>query len=89
MVERIKKLFKKKNKEEKNNSFGNYLTMHHKVNFLENENEILKEQIKSRLFDIFMEKVGEPDKINRLEKENYRLRKQNKKLKEKLRNSLL
>ena len=55
-----------------------------KVNTLENENEILKDTLKNELYIAIINKVGESDKIKKLQEENQRLRKHNKDLKEML-----
>lgn len=56
-----------------------------KINTLENENETLKEVIKSELYKEFMSKLGEPLQMERLKEENKKLRKKVKLLKEILR----
>ena len=53
-----------------------------RINTLENENKVLKETIKDELYKTFMEKLGEPQTIERLKKENKHLRKRIKALKE-------
>ena len=88
MVEKIKELLRiKQSEEKKSDNILNVFKLRQKINYLENENEVLKEQIKSRLYEVFLDKIGEPDTIARLKKENYRLRKHNRELKEKLKNS--
>lgn len=52
-----------------------------KINTLENKIEELESVIKDELYKIFMEKLSEPAKMERLIKENKRLRKKNKLLK--------
>lgn len=69
MVQKIKDIFNSK------------VMLQQKINLLENENEILKETIKDELYKEFMKKLSEPEKVERLEKENTRLRKRNRKLK--------
>lgn len=54
------------------------------VNTLENKIATLENAIKDELYVIFMEKLSEPGEILRYKKENTRLRKQNKLLKEML-----
>ena len=58
-----------------------------KINSLENENETLKEVIKSELYKLFMNKLGENIELDRLKSENKRLRKNNKILREMLKES--
>ncbi len=53
-----------------------------KINTLENENEVLKNTIKDRLYEIFMAKLQEPDENLKLKKDNKKLRKEIKALKE-------
>lgn len=53
-----------------------------KINTLENKVEELESIIKDELYKIFMEKLSEPAKMERLIQENKRLRKKNKLLKE-------
>ena len=53
-----------------------------KINTLENKIEELESVIKDELYEIFMEKLSEPAKMERLIEENKRLRKKNKLLKE-------
>lgn len=53
-----------------------------KINTLENKIEELEGIIKDELYEIFMEKLSEPAKMERLIEENKRLRKKNKLLKE-------
>lgn len=53
-----------------------------KINTLENKIEELEGIIKDELYKIFMEKLSEPAKMERLIEENKRLRKKNKLLKE-------
>lgn len=53
-----------------------------RLNTLENENEILKDTLKNELYIAIINKVGESDKIKKLQEENQRLRKHNKDLKE-------
>lgn len=60
----------------------NKLQLIHKVNTLELENITLKDTIKNELYKTFMDKLNEPQEINRLKKENSNLRKKNKVLKQ-------
>lgn len=53
-----------------------------RINTLENENETLKETIKNELYKSFMNKLNEPLELDRIKKENKRLRKKVKILKE-------
>ena len=53
-----------------------------KINFLELKVEELENTIKDELFKILMDKLQEPQEINRLKKENTNLRKKNKVLKQ-------
>lgn len=53
-----------------------------KINTLTNEKEILEECVKNELYKTFMEKLNEPLEIERLKKENKRLRAKVKPLKE-------
>lgn len=53
-----------------------------KINTLELKNEDLKNTIKSKLYEDFMNKLDETDEIKRLRKENYKLRKKVKRLKQ-------
>ena len=64
--------------------FSDKVALQQKLNILENENGILKETIKNELYKDFINKLSEPEKMARLEKENTILRKHNKKLKNKL-----
>lgn len=53
-----------------------------KINSLELKVEELEDTIKDELFKILMDKLQEPQEINRLKKENTNLRKKNKVLKQ-------
>lgn len=53
-----------------------------RINTLELENETLKETIKDELYKTFMEKLGEPQEMERLRNDNKALRKKIKTLKE-------
>lgn len=48
--------------------------LNHKVNTLENENDILREIIKNELYKDFIKSFGEQDTIKKLKEENKRLR---------------
>lgn len=56
-----------------------------RINNLELEKSVLEETIKSELYKTFMDKLQEPQEINRLRKENKNLRIKNKTLKNLLR----
>jgi hypothetical protein len=53
-----------------------------KINTLENKISTLEGVIKDELYNLFIEKLGEPAEMKRLKKDNKRLRQQNKSLKE-------
>lgn len=53
-----------------------------RLNTIENELETLKNVVKSELYKEFISKLGEQYEIDRLKKENKKLRMQNKTLKE-------
>ena len=53
-----------------------------KINTLENKIETLENSIKDELYKEFMKKLGETTEIDRLKKENKKLRIKNKELKE-------
>lgn len=53
-----------------------------KINKLENELEALKLSVKDELYKEFMQKLGEPTEMERLRKENKRLRLKNRELRE-------
>ena len=53
-----------------------------KINTLENKVSTLEGVIKDELYNLFIEKLGEPAEMKRLKKDNKRLRQQNKSLKE-------
>ena len=53
-----------------------------KINKLENELETLKLSVKDELYKEFMQKLGEPTEMERLRKENKRLRLKNRELRE-------
>lgn len=61
--------------------FDNF-KMQRRINTLELENQELKNTIKEDLYKEFMNKLGEPMEITRLKRENRKLRKQIKVLKE-------
>ena len=58
------------------------IKMRRRINTLEQENEMLKDTIKDELYKTFMEKLGEPQEIDRLRNDNKSLRKKVKTLKE-------
>lgn len=79
--------YKEEEKEIKlNNSFkekeSTKRKLRKRINTLELENESLKETIKEELYRTFMEKLGEPQEIERLRNDNKALRKKIKTLKE-------
>lgn len=53
-----------------------------RINTLENENSVLKDAIKEKLFKQYLKKAGESEEIEKLKKENKRLRVKIKELKE-------
>lgn len=53
-----------------------------RINTLENQIETLENSIKDDLYKEFMKKLGETTEIDRLKKENKKLRIKNKELKE-------
>lgn len=53
-----------------------------KINKLENELEALKLSVKDELYKEFMQKLGEPTEMERLRKDNKRLRLKNRELRE-------
>lgn len=53
-----------------------------RINTLENQIETLENAIKDELYKEFMKKLGETTEIDRLKKENKKLRIKNKELKE-------
>lgn len=60
----------------------NKIKLIHKINSLELKVEELEDTIKDELFKILMDKLQEPQEINRLKRENTNLRKKNKVLKQ-------
>lgn len=60
----------------------NKIRLIQKINSLELKAEKLENIIKDELFKILMDKLQEPQEINRLKKENKNLRKKNKVLKQ-------
>ena len=58
------------------------IKMRMRINTLENENEMLKNTMKDKLYEAFMNKLTEPIENQRLKKENRRLRRVIKNLKE-------
>ncbi len=65
----------------------NYLTLLKEYNTTSLKYESLKEQVKDDLFNKMLNKIGEPDEVKRLRKENQRLRIKNKELKKKILNN--
>lgn len=53
----------------------------HKINSLMTENETMRKIIQNELYKTFMDKLPEPQELNRYKKENVNLRKKNKILK--------
>jgi len=53
-----------------------------KINTLELNISVLEDTIKDELYKTFMDKLKEPQELNRLKKENSNLRKKNKVLKQ-------
>jgi len=62
----------------------NYLTLLKEYNTTSLKYESLKEQVKDDLFNKMLNKIGEPDEVKRLRKENQRLRIKIKELKKKI-----
>lgn len=60
----------------------NKIKLIHKINSLELKVEELEDTIKDELFKILMDKLQEPQEINRLKRKNTNLRKKNKVLKQ-------
>ena len=60
------------------NKYGNIK----KINFLENENETLKDIIKNELYEKFISSINDTTERDRLKKENKRLREKIKALKD-------
>lgn len=52
-----------------------------KINTLELENSVLEQTIKDELYKIFMDKLREPQELDRVKKENKNLRSKDKTLK--------
>ena len=63
----------------------NKIKLIRKINSLELKHNTLEETIKNELYKTFMEKLQEPQEINRLKRENKNLRLKNKTLKSLLR----
>ena len=59
-----------------------WIKQHRKINTLENKVEALENSIKEELYKEFMKKLGEPREVERLRKENKKLRQKIKVLKE-------
>ena len=51
-----------------------YIKLLRKYNALRLDYDMLKEQTKNKCFDKLLDKIGEPEEIKRLRKENKRLR---------------
>ncbi len=60
----------------------NKIQLIRKINSLELNIETLEDTIKDELFKTFMDKLQEPQEMNKLKKENANLRKKNKILKQ-------
>lgn len=60
----------------------NKIQLIRKINSLELNIETLQDTIKDELFKTFMDKLQEPQEMNKLKKENANLRKKNKILKQ-------
>lgn len=69
-IEKITRLFKM-----------NKVRLIHKINTLENEKDTLEEIIKSELYKTFINKLQEPQEVQKLQETNKMLRKKNKALK--------
>lgn len=63
------------------------IKMRRRINTLEMENEVLKNTIKDELYKEFMKKLGEPEENKRLRKENKKLRLKIKDYKEEILNA--
>ena len=61
-----------------------YIKLLRKYNALRLDYDMLKEQTKNKCFDKLLDKIGEPEEIKRLKKENKRLRIRVKDLKKQL-----
>ena len=59
-----------------------WIKQHGQINTLEDKVEVLENSIKEELYKEFMKKLGEPMEVERLRKENKRLRQKIKVLKE-------
>lgn len=94
LIDKIKEYVEEKKQEESDEMMRNFSKekepnkrkLKKRINQLENENEVLTNAIKDELYRIFMDKLGEPGEIARYKKENSRLRKQVKTLKEIIKN---
>ena len=51
-----------------------YIKLLRKYNTLETEYEVLKEYVQNNSFNSLIDKIGEPDKLKKLEEDNKRLR---------------
>lgn len=68
--------------EDKRLPFTMRIKLIRRINALEIENNVLKENIKDELYKEFMNKLGEPMEMKRLKSDNKRLRLKIKELKE-------
>jgi len=69
-------------KMKKINKIPIWIKQHRQINTLENKVEALENSIKEELYKEFMKKLGEPMEAERLRKENKKLRQKIKVLKE-------
>ena len=51
-----------------------YIKLLRKYNTLETEYEVLRDYVKENSFNKLIDKIGEPDKVKKLEEDNKRLR---------------
>lgn len=51
-----------------------YININRKYNTLETEYEVLRDYVKENSFNKLIEKIGEPEKVKKLEEDNKRLR---------------
>ena len=51
-----------------------YIKLLRKYNTLETEYEVLRDYVKENSFNKLIEKIGEPDRVKKLEEDNKRLR---------------
>ena len=52
-----------------------YFTLLKEYNAINLKYEVLQEEVKNKLFESMLNKIGEPEELKRLRKENRRLRK--------------